>query len=578
MTSVILPLQRASRTWPGGLAGCSAPVVTTSPSVLLVNYAGYVLTANTFVPDNSLATLAGALRAEDIPVRIVDWMNPGDIGSIGDRAGTGDASRVVERLSTGQAVDATVYLPYRNRRLAAQRDFERDATERLLRLVERERATVVGFKLWSGSGFAANLRMAAAVRETFPHVVLAAGGPMVTYCEEYLLHRTRIFDHLVSGDGEAAILAIARGAARGGLLRLDRRVRRDGSRAYNSELDQLPFPDYSRDAYPDLDRFFATRVIDDSRGCFNRCAFCAHPRLSGVTRTKQADRVVDEMELAFRHDGVRFFRLSGSNPPWKHLNRIADCITERRLPFRYSAYASLNNVRVGDMSRLAASGLSGLFFGVESGDPDLLRRAHNKNNGSHKHVVETIRSAMQNGIFACVSVIIPAPFETPRSEERTFDLLCEAFSGHRHGSVLVMPSFLTPASTWWESRSHYGFELDTAINEASYVTRLLDWDQDFLLPRNLAPHPGFSLGGRGADELFARCTAFIARLEREGISTNVDDAAFMIALMGGMPVARFKAEMVKNLILGGSARLTSFVASVNASGGGRAGAFNGCAA
>ncbi len=534
--------------------------------MLLVNYAGYVLTANTFVPDNSLATLAGVLGAEGIGVRILDFMNPADIGSIGDRAGTELAAPVLERLSAGRAVDAGVYLPYRDRRLDAQRHFEQLATERLLHTVERERATVVGFKLWSGSGFPANLRMAAAVREAFPHVALAAGGPMVAYCEDYLLHRTRIFDHLVSGDGEAAILAIARGTARGELLRFNRRIRRDGSTTYNSDLNQLPFPDYSREAYPNLDSFFATRVIDESRGCFNRCAFCAHPRLSGVTRTKQPERVVDEMELAYRSDGVRFFRLSGSNPPWKYLNRIADCITERQLPFRYSAYASLNNVRPADMPRLAASGLSGLFFGVESGDPDLLRRAHNKNNGPREHVVETIRSAMRNGIFACVSVIIPAPFESPESEARTFDLLCDAFSEHRHGSVMVMPSFLTPASQWWNNRSVYGFEIENGIDEAGYVTRLLDWDQDFLLPRDLAPHPGFSLGGRSADELFAQCGDFIARLERERISTNIDDASYMIALMGGLPPARFKDAMLENLILGGSKRLAGFVASVNAGG------------
>lgn len=539
-----------------------------TPSVLLVNYAGYVVTGNTFVADNSLATLAGTLRTEGIPVRILDFMNPEDIGSIGDRAGTAHAVRVLEGLSAGHSLDAGAYVSYRDARTAAQRVFEQEATERLLRAVERERATVVGFKLWSGTGFSANLRMAAAVREAFPEVVLAAGGPLASYCEEYLLYRTRIFDHLVSGDGEAAIVAIAHGTARGKLLRFDRRVRRDGSTAYAGDLNQLPMPDYSRDVYPNARSFFATRVIDESRGCFNRCAFCAHPHLSGVTRTKRAERVVDEMERAYQQEGIRFFRFSGSNPPWKYLNRIADRVIERRLPFRYSAYAALNNVRPADMPRLAASGLAGLFFGVESGDPEVLRRAHDKRNGTRQHVVDSIRSAMQNDIFACVSVIMPAPFETKESEQRTFDLLCDAFAQRCHGSVLVLPSFLTPASGWWNDRERYGFELAEGVDEAEYVTRLLDWDQDFLLPRDLAPHPGFSLGGRGADELFARCGEFIGRLEREGIPTNMDDAAFMIAHMGGMPVARFKRQMVQNLVLGGSRRLTRFVASVNAGRGG----------
>ena len=79
----------------------------------------------------------------------------------------------------------------------------------------------------------------------------------------------------------------------------------------------------------------------------------------------------------------------------------------------YAAGYTMNNVNPDIFGLLHESGLRSMFFGIESGDPELLQRAHKKDNGNREHVVRVSQAAMQHGIFITLSFIIPAPFETP---------------------------------------------------------------------------------------------------------------------------------------------------------------------
>lgn len=529
------------------------------PSVLLVNYAGYMTTSNTFVPDNSLAALAGSLLANGIETRILDFQNAADIGSIGDLAGEALGRRVLGALEQEGRVERDLYRSYRARRDAAQRAREAQWQERLLAAVAEQRATLVGFKLWAGTGLSAILRMAEALRAAHPELRIVVGGPAVTLAQQRIVRRSRAIDHVVVGDGERAIVELASGGPADALLALGRRTRRGGGIAQDEALDALPAAVYANDVYPGLDRFFSLRVIDESRGCFNRCAFCAHPQLSGVTRLRSPARVVDEMEQALASDGIHTFRFSGSNPPWKHLRAIAAEIRRRRLPVQFSAFSSMNNTRAEDMEELAAAGLRALFFGIESADPEVLRRAHHKNNVSNAHVVEVVRAASDAGIFSCLSAIVPSPFESADSRKKTLELLCRVLTNGGLGSAIVLPALLVPGSAWWNSPEQFGFELTNGTDRDTLLDRLLDWDDDFLLPRELVGEVGFSLDGKSSSELFDECGAFARELSRAGVPTNLDDASYMIALATGMTAEAYQRAMLGGLVVGGAERLLEIV-------------------
>ncbi len=534
------------------------------PSVLLVTYAGYLATSNTFIADNSLATLAASLLARGIETRILDFQNAEDIGSIGDLAGEQLAAELLARLQRQGSVDAATYRAYRQSRDLAQRAREIVFRERLLAAIAEQRPTLVGFKLWAGNGLPAMLEMAAAVRREHPEITLVAGGPAATLGGQRLRERAPMFDHFVVGDGEQAIVELALGAPAETIVTLGRRARRGGGVAYGTPLDALPPAVYTRDVYPGLDRFFSIRVIDESRGCFNHCAFCAHPSLSGTTRLKSPARVADEMQHALEQHGIETFRFSGSNPPFKHLCAVASEIRRRALPVRFSSFSSLANTRSERMQELAASGLRALFFGVESADPDVLSRAHHKNNLDERHVIEVVHAATDAGIFCCLSAIVPSPFETEAARARTRDLVCTSLEGGRLGAVLLLPALLMPGSDWWQRPEEFGFELTPGTTGDTLMDALLEWDNDFMLPRELAKEVGYSLHGRSSRELFEECGAFVRELQSAGIQTNVDDASFMIGQLAGLDAASYQRTMLDNMVLGGSARLGGFVRRMNA--------------
>lgn len=226
----------------------------------------------------------------------------------------------------------------------------------------------------------------------------------------------------------------------------------------------------------------------------------------------------------------------------------------------------MNNARPSMMPLLARSGCRGLFFGIESGDAELLKRAHHKNNLGSDHIVAVAEAAMREGIFTCASVIVPAPFETTATKRATLELLQAMFARHHHGSVIALPAFLTPGSGWWAQPRAFGFELAPGFDRERLGLHLLEWDNDFLLPRDLADDAGYTLDGKGCAELFEESEAFLQAVERSGIPTNMDDASFLLGRMGGMEVGTYKGEILSRLVRGGSARLTELVRRMNARG------------
>ena len=440
---------------------------------------------------------------------------------------------------------------------------------------------LVGFKLWAGEGILGAVQIAEAIRATHPSVTLVAGGPAVEYCGNYLLELTQAFDHLVPGEGEYAIAAIAtrqlgqskqnnaglitrEALTRQGISMLRQPGSLDMPRV--SHLDDLPFATYEPEIYPNIEEFYKFRILDESRGCFNQCAFCTHTLLNGHgTRRRRATSVVDEMERLQKTEGVNYFRFSGSNPPWRLIAQIAEEIVRRKLDVCYSIFSSMNNVNPDVFGLLHESGLRSIFFGIESGDFELLERTHKKDNISREHVVKVTQAAMRRGIFVTLSFIMPAPFETEATKRNTLNLIGEIFSQRSHGSVLTLPPFLMPGTQWWEHMDDYGFQFTEGMDRRSYILHGMKLSNDYLLPRDSWSDYGYLLHGKAMPELLAECEGFVRDVEKLAVLTHIDDAAYMLALMGNLDPRDYKNRVLSNLILGGAENLNTQVREMNES-------------
>ncbi len=532
--------------------------------VLLVNFAGHIITGDTFIPDSSLAGLAAVLKRKGTPVEVLDFQSPADIGSLLD--GESEVANAVwKNWATGEAVSPPLYSQYSQ---AQHRGLRRLGDKILSRLSDhclREEISAIGFKLWIGNGLAECLRVAEALRHRFPNLLLLAGGPAIRYAEESFFRRSRAFDYLVYGEGERALVDIleGRGETAPGVIYLKGQqiIKTPGTGEYS--LDSLPIGTFDEQTYPGASTFFKVRVIDDSRGCFNKCSFCSHTYFNGVTRKRSPACIAEAMERFQREEGVSYFRLAGSNPPWKFLISLAKEITKRRLQISYSAFASMNNITTAELPLLSASGLRALFFGIESGDPIFLKRIHNKNNISPTHIVEVIQAAMKANIFACLSFIIPSPFETDATRNASFELIQRSFEQDQLGSALILPACLGPGTDWWNRMDHYGFKLREDTCKETYFSDLLDWDSSLLMPRTNLKDLGFTLNGKSCAQLFEESGAFIQRLHDAHLPTNLNDAAYLVALMGGMDGPTYLREITGTLVQCGSRSTSDFVDRVN---------------
>jgi len=503
--------------------------------VLLVSFAGYPYTPSSLMPDNGLASLAGCLREAGHDVRILDCCTLGTLGRLFPPklrkrvrplaeklfAGGGKLSLLEKArlLKAGMALDA-----HQRREIAL---IARDVAETAAGFG----ADVVGLKLWNGDGFTGSVRIAEAVRERMPKARIVAGGPHVDYFQHHILDYTGAFDALVAGEGERVLPQLVDAMSVGGDWRaISGVIWRDGSRVHKNPpepldcLDEVPLPAYDTETYPALegDEKVKIGVLDESRGCPNRCAFCIHPiKSGGKWHVKSPDRVLAEMRRVIDGIGTRYLIYSGSNTSARVAVGIADEILRQGLDVRYGCFGHVRGIARADFDLLRRSGCEAIFYGLESGSERILRDAFDKPLDLAL-VERVIRQTREAGICAITSVIFPAPFEDARSRRDTLDLLRHL----RPDSVPVTIPGLIPGTPWDRDSARYGFEKSRRKDLWEYA---LTYKIKLLFPPSLWKPVPYRLNGKSSKQLFGECESFMREIEGAGLLTNVPHEMVLMA-------------------------------------------------
>ncbi|WRS27523.1 B12-binding domain-containing radical SAM protein [Oscillospiraceae bacterium MB08-C2-2] len=155
-------------------------------------------------------------------------------------------------------------------------------TELLLRELAEKEAPLVVFScyIW-------NLQMVCELgeqlRQVRPDVVLAVGGPQVSYHSEDFLQQNPAFDLVIRGEGERVLLPLLENLSNRDWQKVPGVVFNSGEelvvtpQARPVDMDELPFP------YPDLSQVEG-RILyyESSRGCPFRCSYCLSSVEPGV--------------------------------------------------------------------------------------------------------------------------------------------------------------------------------------------------------------------------------------------------------------------------------------------------------
>jgi len=503
---------------------------------LLINYPGYPATLREFYLDNGLANLAASLKSKGHNPYVLDFANPDLISWFFPYKYKDEIGNIVNEIKDCQKKniipDKSIinkFYEVDDRINNYQKERIKEFTyQEIIKKIKEFKPDIIGFKLWIGEGFVNSIRIAEIIKKEFSHIRIFAGGPQVDWFGEniYKYGYGEFFEALAYGEGEETICLIAdyvEGKIK--LQDMPNIIYRDGGKIRKTltkrieNLESLEKPIYDKEIYYPMDDSKKIKIImlDESRGCPNRCSFCMHPNKSGnYWRIRKPDKIVDEIEYLIKKYRTNIFRFAGSNPP-PHLKRgIAREIIKRGLKIKYGAFGHARGMTFDDYKLLKESGCVSLFFGVESGSQYILDKAMNKGN-KVSQIKEALLMCKEAGIKAVASVIVPAPFDTDETIEETYKLLAET----KPSSVIVNIPGALPNTKWFEERDYYNFKIEDID---SFLSRGMTYTiKNFYPPELWRDFVDYKLGNYDILQIVNIAAKFTKRLHNINISTRVTD-------------------------------------------------------
>ncbi|MGD0022541.1 MAG: radical SAM protein [Smithellaceae bacterium] len=265
------------------------------------------------------------------------------------------------------------------------------------------------------------------VKSCNSEILTMIGGPHVSFTVEETLRDYPEIDLVFIGEADDTIVEFAplmkqknrwRGI-RGIAYRQDDEIVNTGKRDFIMDVDRLPMP--ARHLLP-ISRYRAFGYpvsMITGRGCPHSCIFCLGRKMVGSkVRRRNPQLVLDEIEQIIE---LGFERINIADDLFasdvKRVKEICNGIKDRNLKFTWSAFARVDTVSQEMFDAMAAAGCDSISFGVESGNPEMLKRV--KKGITLTQAAKAIEMCKQAGMLAHASFMVGLPGETKETLSQT---------------------------------------------------------------------------------------------------------------------------------------------------------------
>jgi radical SAM superfamily enzyme YgiQ (UPF0313 family) len=307
-------------------------------------------------------------------------------------------------------------------------------TDLLVERIVGHDADAIGFSCTTSS-FLEGYGIAELVKERAPQIPIIFGGAHACSIGPSLLDGYPAIDYLVIGEGENTFYELASNGFRnapsipGVAFRENGKGRLSSQRELIADLDSLPFPAYHRlPGFPkgyNLPLFsyptHPNTSIISSRGCPYQCSYCDRSVFSRGFRFNSPEYIVEHLLFLNREFGIRhvFFYDDLFTFDRTRVQLFCRLMGERKVPVTYNCIARLEHVDSELVTLLKGSGCWQVNFGIESGDPELLKK-HRKFYGLDE-VGRKLKMVKDAGLRVKGLFMIGLPGETAESIRRTID-------------------------------------------------------------------------------------------------------------------------------------------------------------
>lgn len=311
-------------------------------------------------------------------------------------------------------------------------------------LVVNDRIQIVGISIKTATMEAAR-RLGTFLKQETDCLVIV-GGPHATMAGDQLA-REEWVDNVFQGEAEEGLPAFCESAQRG----TDRlpTVNSEGAPpCFITNLDLLPFPDFSLFPQQVQAAVAQNYPLVTSRGCVFDCTYCSVPIVSGKRFRKRApENILGELEQAIKRYCIREFCIidDAFNLDMGRAKEFCRLLVERNLGLRWSCPNGLRADRVDDelAELMSASGCYSVMLGVESGDPEVFSSI---GKGETLEQVSTgIRTFQRAGMQVGGYFLIGLPGDSLESQYRSVEFARD------HGLVAHFNMLIPyPGTCLWE--------------------------------------------------------------------------------------------------------------------------------
>jgi len=261
--------------------------------------------------------------------------------------------------------------------------------EAILEIIISKQPDLVGFSCTTSS-FMEGYQVAELLKQRKPEIVTVFGGAHACTIGSPLLDSFPAIDYLVIGEGEQTMLELSKSD----LLHVSEihgiAYRKDGigtntaQRELIEDLDQLPFPAYH--LLPNFPERYTLPLfsfptspnssIISSRGCPYSCSYCDRSVFARGFRFNSPEYIIEHVAMLNKKYGIRhvFFYDDLFTFDRKRVTRFCELKKQKQLDVTYNCIARLEHVDEELLSLLKGSGCWQVNFGIESGDPEIVKK------------------------------------------------------------------------------------------------------------------------------------------------------------------------------------------------------------
>ncbi|MCB1155229.1 cobalamin-dependent protein, partial [bacterium] len=249
------------------------------------------------------------------------------------------------------------------------------------------------------TSFQSSQRTIKVLRGQFPDAFLMVGGPHISAWGLEAIGDLPV-DAAVAGEGECAFQDILAEVQEGrpvdtvpGIIvkNDDGRWAETGHRRLWQDMDTLPFPArhlFKKNLYAPIPadyRALPKIPLYSARGCPYGCVFCDKSVFGARLRGKSPERTVDEMEHCARDHGAKGIAFLDSTFGTNKRRAIEICeeILRRGLKVDWTCTLRADSVDEATLRLYRQAGCWRVRLGIETGDPEILRRMDKGENIEH---------------------------------------------------------------------------------------------------------------------------------------------------------------------------------------------------